>query len=101
MAQVLSTHPWRDVVRKRRKYAEVGVSPLLDHPPRVARSGRLPAKCIWGLEEAARFRAGDPIQLDIGPTSISFLLTDLVQKPSGPGARRPLPMAASAVRATC
>ena len=78
VVEVLSTDPWRDVVRKLRKYAEVGLPRywIIDpEQPELVVHQRSEAD---GLQETHRFGANDHAELDIGPARITLHLADLV-----------------------
>jgi Uma2 family endonuclease len=78
VVEVLSTDPWRDVVRKLRKYAEVGLPRFWIIDPEQPELVVYERTTSGELEETGRFGEGEPMQLDIGPTSISLRLAELV-----------------------
>ncbi|HEX2404623.1 MAG TPA: Uma2 family endonuclease [Acidimicrobiia bacterium] len=79
VVEVLSTDPWRDVVRKLRKYAEVGLPRywIIDpEQPELVVNERSQA---GELEETQRCGADDRAELDIGPARVALHLADLVR----------------------
>ena len=79
VVEVLSTDPWRDVTRKLRKYAEVGLPRYWIIDPEQPELVVYERSQAGELEETHRFGADDRAELDIGPARVALHLADLVR----------------------
>ena len=79
VVEVLSTDPWRDVVRKLRKYAEVGLSRYWIIDPEQPELVVYERTASEELGESGRFGEGDHPELDIGPATLTLQVGDLAR----------------------
>ncbi len=79
VVEVLSTDPWRDVVRKLRKYAEVGLSRYWIIDPEQPELVVYERTASGELVETERFGEEDHPELDIGPAVLTLRVGDLAR----------------------
>ncbi len=79
VVEVLSTDPWRDVVRKLRKYAEVGLSRYWIIDPEQPELVVYERTASGELGETGRFWGEDHPELDIGPATLTLQVGDLAR----------------------
>jgi Uma2 family endonuclease len=77
VVEVLSTEPWRDMVRKLRKYAAAGLPRYWIVDPEQPELVVHERSQVGELEEAHRFGADNHAELDIGPATLTLRVSDL------------------------